>query len=105
MGGFREDVYAYVMRVPEGKVTTYGRIAAAIGRPGAARAVGNALHVNPYMGVVPCHRVVDSCGRTADNFGFGGHEVQRKMLLGEGVPFLDERHADLSRCLWDGEQG
>lgn len=103
MSGFNEKVYELVMRIPEGKVYTYGRIAADIGIPGGARAVGNALHVNPYMGVVPCHRVVSSTGRTAEHFGFGGHTVQREMLLKENVPFLDERHVDLKACLWDGK--
>ena len=104
MNGFYDRVYDLVARIPEGKVCTYGRIAAALGIPGGARAVGNALHVNPYMGLVPCHRVVNASGKTADNFGFGGDKKQREMLLKEGVPFLDERHVDLKKCLWDAEQ-
>ena len=103
MTEFRKKVYEAVKRIPRGRVATYGQIAALLGVLGGARAVGNALHVNPFPGVVPCHRVVNAEGKTADHFGFGGHEVQRKMLLEEGVPFRDERHADLSRCLWDGE--
>ena len=45
---FREEVYAAVRKIPSGCVATYGEIALMVGRPGAARAVGNALHANPY---------------------------------------------------------
>lgn len=64
---FWEDVYAAVRKIKPGHVATYGEIVLMVGRPSAARAVGNALHVNPYewgsssvpRGLwVPCHRVV-----------------------------------------------
>ena len=63
---FERDVYLATFRIPEGKVSTYGRIAERIGRPRASRAVANALHNNPLFPVVPCHRVVKLDG------GFGG---------------------------------
>jgi len=72
-------------------VRTYGEVAAAIGYPRAARAVGNALHRNPYQGIVPCHRVVDRCGMLAKDFGFGGAEAQKLLLEREGVTVTEDR--------------
>lgn len=82
---FAERIYEETARVPKGKVSTYGEIAAMAGHPGAARAAGNALHDNPYEGVIPCHRIVNASGRPASNFGFGGPEEQLRMLREEGV--------------------
>ena len=86
---FAERVYEETARVPRGRVSTYGEIAVMAGHPGAARAVGNALHINPYEGVIPCHRIVNASGRPADNFGFGGPEEQLRMLRAEGVEIRD----------------
>lgn len=83
---FYTDVYNIVKRIPKGKVGTYGQIARVLGKPRASRAVGNALHVNPYPGeITPCHRVVNCQGRLAPGFAFGGPENQKKMLKAEGV--------------------
>jgi methylated-DNA-[protein]-cysteine S-methyltransferase len=69
--------------VPRGKVTTYGRLAAHLGRPGAARAVGNALAHNPVPIIVPCHRAIRSDGHLG---GFqGGVAMKRALLRHEGV--------------------
>lgn len=59
---FRQRVLCALRRVPAGTVMTYGELAAAIGRPGAARAVGGAVGSNPVPLVVPCHRVVAAGG-------------------------------------------
>ena len=88
---FKERVYEETARVPRGAVSTYGEIAVMAGHPGAARAVGNALHDNPYEGVIPCHRVVNASGRPAANFGFGGPEEQLRLLREEGVEVQDGR--------------
>jgi len=97
---FAEKVYDAVKRIPRGRVATYGQIAEIIGCPGGARAVGNALHVNPFAPVVPCHRVVAADGRLAANFGCGGPAVQHARLLAEGVSFADAARCavDLSKC-------
>lgn len=80
---FEKAVYVACFRVPKGKVTTYGRIAKAIGRPGASRAVANALHNNPLFPVVPCWRVVKNDG------GFGGPKDaaagRRQRVVEDGV--------------------
>lgn len=59
---FEKKVYAAVKRIPAGEVRTYGWVAERIGRPRAARAVGNALNRNPFAPAVPCHRVVAKNG-------------------------------------------
>ncbi|MFR6056133.1 MAG: MGMT family protein [Eubacteriales bacterium] len=99
MKGFFDKVYEKVMLIPEGKVATYGMIAAMCGNPRCSRAVGYALHVNPLPGIVPCHRVVNREGRLAPAFAFGGSEVQRDMLEKEGVEVNGE-YVDLSKYLW-----
>ena len=83
MTDFERAVYEAVKLIPEGYVATYGQIAELAGYPRAARAVGNALHKNPDETNVRCHRVVNSDGRLARNFGFGGPEEQRRRLMAE----------------------
>jgi methylated-DNA-[protein]-cysteine S-methyltransferase len=86
---FELAVYEVVRAVPRGKVTTYGRVHARLGR-GSARAVGSALARNPFAPQVPCHRVVCADGRPGGfNGETGGAEPARKLKLlrAEGVPF------------------
>jgi O-6-methylguanine DNA methyltransferase len=59
---FSQRVYAIVKKIPKGKTLTYKQVAAAIGRPGAARAVGTALSKN-FDPAIPCHRVIRSDGK------------------------------------------
>lgn len=92
-----EQVYAVVRRIPEGKVSTYGEVAQAVGTKDA-RKIGWALHANPYGREVPCHRVVNKVGRLAPSFAFGGPDEQRKRLEVEGVRFLDNGAVDLAVC-------
>jgi methylated-DNA-[protein]-cysteine S-methyltransferase len=64
---------------------SYGEVAAAVGSPGAARAVGQALGRNPYAIVVPCHRVLASGGRIGGFSATGGVSTKLRMLASEGV--------------------
>lgn len=82
-------IYEAVKKIPKGCVATYAQVAAMAGNPKMSRAVGNALHKNPEPGVIPCHRVVDSKGRLAGEFAFGGAGAQAKLLMGEGVTVID----------------
>ena len=77
----KEKVYELVQKIPEGKVTTYGQLAARLGNPGLARAVGNILHRNPDPARYPCHRVVNARGEPAKHFAFGGAEAQKAKRL------------------------
>lgn len=93
MGEFADAVYAAVRQVPRGMVASYGQIAAMVGRPRSARYVGFALHVNPHPGAgpdaVPCHRVVYKDGSLCSGFAFGGVGEQLRLLLAEGVRFVE----------------
>ena len=82
---FSDSVYAMTSKIPMGRVTTYGAIAKAIGFPGAARAVGQALGANPNPIVVPCHRVVRSDGVLGGYSGGEGPITKAKLLSREGV--------------------
>jgi len=88
---FTQQVWAMTVQVPAGRVTTYGEIARKLGRPRGARAVGQALHRNPYAPQVPCHRVVGSAGQLT---GFaGGLAKKAELLEAEGVAVDDHRVA------------
>ena len=100
MSNFYERVYEAVRKIPRGKVATYGQIAYLAGSPKASRVVGYALHVNPEPGVIPCHRVVNREGRLAPAFAFGGPEIQKQMLIEEGVLFDEEGKVPLRQFLW-----
>lgn len=75
---FQAAVLRHTAAIPYGVVEGYGRVAAAIGHPKAARAVGGALHINRTPVVVPCHRVVGANGSLV---GFGGGLDRKKALL------------------------
>ena len=82
---FSAKVLKTTCKIPRGKVATYSGIAAKIGSPSAARAVGTALANNPFPIVIPCHRVVRSDG-SLGGFG-GGINMKRQLLAKEGVTF------------------
>ncbi len=75
---FTKKVYKAVLKIPLGEVRTYRWVAQKIGRPRAYRAVGQALKRNPYVLIIPCHRVVSSGG---DLGGYSrGKKLKRKLL-------------------------
>ena len=86
---FQREVYELLREIPDGRVTTYGRIAQRLGSRYYARAVGNALHLNPDGDKYPCYKVVNSKGRLSDNYAFGGIEAQKKRLEAEGIEVID----------------
>lgn len=77
---FERRVYAQTRAIPPGEVRTYGEVAAAIGAPGASRAVGAALGRNPIPIIIPCHRVVAADGRSGGFSAPGGAETKLRML-------------------------
>jgi methylated-DNA-[protein]-cysteine S-methyltransferase len=79
---FSSRVLAAVRRIPPGRVATYGDVAAAAGRPRAARAVGNIMRACRRHDV-PCHRVIAAAGKLG---GYGGNlELKRTLLRAEGL--------------------
>ena len=91
------EILSVVEEIPEGRVATYGQIAALIGREKNARLVGKVMSMAERYGDYPCHRVVNAGGRTAP-----GWEDQRYFLEREGVVFKENGCVDLKTCLWDG---
>jgi methylated-DNA-protein-cysteine methyltransferase-like protein len=90
-----EDVYNVVEQIPRGKVTTYGMIARLIGRPRNARLVGFTLKNTDPNRRLPCHRVVNSNGRTAP-----GWKEQAELLKAEGVEIKSNGCVDMRKYLW-----
>ena len=82
---FYQKVWHACADIPKGEVRTYGELARAIGHPGAARAVGQALAANPFAPTVPCHRVIGSKGAMTGYSGRGGIQTKKSMLLKEGA--------------------
>lgn len=97
-------VYELLKTIPPGKVVTYGQIAAFLGNKRLARAVGNILHNNPDPKIIPCHRVVNSRGRVAENFAFGGAVAQRAQLEKEGIVFASDGTVDLVKYGYNTEK-
>ncbi len=94
-GEFQRRVLLAEAAIPRGWVSTYGRIAAHLGAPGAGRAVGSALARNPFPIVIPCHRAVRSNGTLG---GYqGGLTLKRTLLTAEGVAFGDGGRVRLER--------
>jgi methylated-DNA-[protein]-cysteine S-methyltransferase len=81
-------VWRALLTIPSGETRSYGQLAAAIGRPGASRAVGAANARNPLAIFVPCHRVIGADGSLT---GFAGGEASKRFLLAlEARPSLRE---------------
>ncbi len=100
MADFKETVYSLTRQIPEGKVATYGQLAALANNPHAARAVGMCMKTNPDAPHTPCHRVVASNGSLTGYSGPGGVKQKRKMLIREGVAFVGDR-VNLSLSAWN----
>ena len=100
---FYRLVYRLVRRVPCGKVVTYGQVAAILGQPRGARAVGTALGAltGPLLHLVPWQRVINAAGRVSHRDG-GWADVQRRLLEDEGVRFDRHGRVDLRRTRWAG---
>jgi methylated-DNA-[protein]-cysteine S-methyltransferase len=85
IGAFDRTVYREARAIPAGSTATYGAIAARLGDPGQARAVGQALGRNPWPIVVPCHRVTGADGRMGGFSAPGGRATKLRLLEIEGA--------------------
>ncbi len=85
MTAFQQQVLLAACQIPRGQVRTYSDLARQIGRPKAARAVGQALGSNPVPIVVPCHRVLAADGSLRGYSGGGGIVTKERLLRLEGV--------------------
>lgn len=94
---FRDEVYCLMRQLPEGKVTTYGDIAAMAGHPYAARVVGGISHYGPTD--IPWYRLVNRAGGLARGFP-GGPEVQRQLLELDGIDCTDFVVDNFDKLRW-----
>lgn len=97
-GEFQRQVLRAEHQIPRGSVSTYGLIAAHLGKPKGARAVGNALATNPFPLIVPCHRAIRS-DRSLGGYQ-GGIDMKRSLLGKEGISFDDRGRAEVSRLYY-----
>lgn len=90
------EILAVVEEIPEGKVASYGQIAALIGREKNSRLVGKVLSMAEFYGDYPCHRVVNHAGRTVP-----GWREQRSLLEAEGVEFRENGCVNMKKYRWE----
>jgi methylated-DNA-[protein]-cysteine S-methyltransferase len=94
---FAEKVYGLTKQIPKGKVSSYKNIAKALNTK-AYKAVGNALHVNPYAPIVPCHRVVKSNG---DLGVFASGSAKKiRLLESEGIKVKENKIVNFEKVLF-----
>ncbi len=92
----QQKVYDFLTTIPRGKVVTYKQIAEFLGNAKLARVVGTILHKNPNPEKYPCFRVVNSKGKLARNFAFGGIDTQRQLLIADGI-IVENYRVDLNK--------
>lgn len=94
-----DDIFRVVLKIPEGKVATYGLIADLAGASGP-RQVGYALHrLQPHQNI-PWHRVINAQGEVSLRSTGNGHALQIQLLKLEGVEFNEKNRLDLKKFLW-----
>ena len=99
--GFAKDVEALVAQIPEGRVMTYGQLAALCGSPLAARIVGGIAHFGDPR--LPWQRVVNKKGGLASGYP-GGRAAHAEHLRAEGVAVSTDFYVDVQNLLWWPEQ-
>lgn len=87
VGPFARQVYEAARKIPTGQTRTYGGLAKTLGRPNAARAVGQALGRNPVALIIPCHRILGAGGKPGGFSAHGGLATKAEMLAIEGASF------------------
>ena len=90
-----QQVYKKLTEVPQGKVTSYGELAKAVGLKNGQRIIGQIMKKNPYPVIIPCHRVVKSDGKVG-GYAFGG-DIKTNMLQKEGLTIHDGKILDWNK--------
>ena len=99
---FFHDVYEVVVKIPYGRVTSYGAIAEYLGLRGSARMVGwamNASHTSNKN--IPAHRVVNRNGLLTGKHHFGGPDLMEQLLKSEGIKVKDNKVVKFEKLFWD----
>lgn len=98
---YRERVYELVLRIPAGRVMTYGLVAKVLGAGYDARAIGNAMFATPKDGRnIPWHRVINSQGKCSTAGLTVPGDLQQRLLEAEGIAFTAGGKCDLGKHLW-----
>ena len=98
---FFERVYEIVRQIPEGKVTSYGAIAKAIGAARSARMVGWAMNASHNLEDVPAHRVVNRIGMLSGKHHFEGTNLMQQLLENEGIKVINNQIIDFDKHFWE----
>lgn len=99
---FFEQVYELVRKIPEGRVTSYGAIARALGTTGSSRMVGYAMRAaHVAKPPIPAHRVVNRLGFLSGKRAFGSPTLMQQLLENEGVAITDDQVVDFNHVFWD----
>lgn len=98
---FFERVYEIVRQIPEGKVTSYGAIAKALGATRSARMVGWAMNASHNLSDVPAHRVVNRNGMLTGKHHFEGTNLMQQLLENEGVKVEENKVVDFKLIFWE----
>lgn len=97
---FFERVYQIVRQIPEGKVTSYGAIAKALGTARSARMVGWAMNASHNLDDVPAHRVVNRKGLLSGKHHFDGTNLMQQLLENEGIEVIDNQIINFESHFW-----
>lgn len=99
---FFEQVYHIVRQIPEGRVTSYGAIARALGAGGSSRMVGWAMRAaHTAYPPIPAHRVVNRIGVLSGKRAFGSPTLMQQLLANEGVRVVDDRVVKFDEVFWE----
>lgn len=98
---FFERVYQIVRQIPEGRVTSYGAIAKAIGAARSARMVGYAMNASHHLEDVPAHRVVNRNGVLTGKHHFDGTNLMQQLLENEGIKVVNNQIVDFKKYFWE----
>jgi methylated-DNA-protein-cysteine methyltransferase-like protein len=98
---FRERVYELVLRIPAGRVMSYGQVARVLGAGYDARAIGNVMHATPEDGRgIPWHRVINAQGGCSTAGLTTPPDLQQRLLEAEGIVFNDKGRCKIDAYLW-----
>lgn len=99
---FAKRVYELVAQIPQGRVMTYGQVAAYCGAAWAAWEVGQIAHSGPEG--LPWQRVVNKQGGLAAGWPGGGRDAHATRLRADGVEILEDYKVDVNKLLWHPDQ-
>jgi methylated-DNA-protein-cysteine methyltransferase-like protein len=97
---FFERVYEIARQIPEGKVTSYGAIAKALGIGRSARMVGWAMNASHNREDIPAHRVVNRIGLLSGKHHFAGTNLMQQLLENEGVKVVNNQIVNFEKHFW-----